>query len=121
MSDAYLGYSLLYPYTDNYLDDESIPTSDKKTFQDLFTQRLAGHNGKHCFVLIPSTFFFADYYITNAHTVKARSALEQKIWDMVTKVESKDPFVSTKREYDAGLLIILFLSFFLFVSPRCVR
>lgn len=64
MSDAYLGYSLLYPYTDNYLDDEAITKETKKTFQDLFTQRLAGK------------------------PVKARSPLEQKIWDMVAKVEN---------------------------------
>lgn len=45
MSDAYLGYSLLYPYTDNYLDDDTITPNDKKTFQDLFTRRLAGDDG----------------------------------------------------------------------------
>lgn len=65
MSDAYLGYSLLYPYTDNYLDDDTITPKDKKTFQDLFTRRLAGED------------------------VKARSDAEQKIWDCVTMVERR--------------------------------
>eukprot|EP00005_Dracoamoeba_jomungandri_P002786 CAMPEP_0174250864 /NCGR_PEP_ID=MMETSP0439-20130205/888_1 /TAXON_ID=0 /ORGANISM="Stereomyxa ramosa, Strain Chinc5" /LENGTH=693 /DNA_ID=CAMNT_0015331037 /DNA_START=67 /DNA_END=2148 /DNA_ORIENTATION=- len=65
MSDAYLGYSLLYPYTDNYLDDDSITKEDKKIFQDLFTKRLAGHD------------------------VKARSEEEQKIWDCVTLIENR--------------------------------
>lgn len=64
LQDAYVGYSLLYPYTDNYLDDETIPKETKLTFQNLFTQRIAGQD------------------------VKARSALEQKIWDMVSLVEN---------------------------------
>lgn len=33
LQDAYVGYSLLYPYTDNYLDDETIPKETKLTFQ----------------------------------------------------------------------------------------
>eukprot|EP01087_Luapelamoeba_hula_P016772 TRINITY_DN5184_c0_g2_i1.p1 TRINITY_DN5184_c0_g2~~TRINITY_DN5184_c0_g2_i1.p1 ORF type:complete len:703 (-),score=121.93 TRINITY_DN5184_c0_g2_i1:156-2264(-) len=65
MSDAYLGYSLLYPYTDNYLDDDSISGADKKIFQDLFTRRLAGEN------------------------VEARSEAEQKIWNCVTLIENR--------------------------------
>jgi len=65
MSDAYLGYSLLYPYTDNYLDDDSITPADKKVFQDLFTRRLAGEN------------------------VPARSEAEQKIWNCVSLIENR--------------------------------
>jgi len=65
MNDAYLGYSLLYPYTDNYLDDDTISPAEKKTFQDLFTKRLAGID------------------------VKARSPGEQKIWNCVSLVENK--------------------------------
>jgi len=64
LQNAYVGYSLLYPYTDNYLDDETIPKETKLTFQELFTKRLAGK------------------------PAEARSALEQKIWDMVSLVES---------------------------------
>lgn len=65
MSDAYLGYSLLYPYTDNYLDDDTITPSDKKIFQDLFTRRLAGED------------------------VKPRSEAETKIWDCVKLIENR--------------------------------
>ncbi|KAL6061516.1 Carboxylesterase superfamily protein [Balamuthia mandrillaris] len=64
MTDAYLGYSLLYPYTDNFLDDDSITKKDKKIFQDLFTRRLAGEN------------------------VEPRSQIEKEIFDMVGKVEN---------------------------------
>lgn len=35
-------YSLLYPYTDNYLDDPAIPLATKAAFNERFRQRLAG-------------------------------------------------------------------------------
>lgn len=35
-------YSMLYPYTDNYLDDTSISSFEKREFNDRFAQRLAG-------------------------------------------------------------------------------
>ncbi len=35
-------YSMLYPYTDNYLDDTTISKKDKMEFNDRFAQRLAG-------------------------------------------------------------------------------
>lgn len=35
-------YSLLYPYTDNFIDDVTIPNRDKKSFNNRFAQRLAG-------------------------------------------------------------------------------
>ena len=41
-TDAVLGYSLLYPLTDNFLDDDSISLSDKLRFQERFDRRLRG-------------------------------------------------------------------------------
>jgi hypothetical protein len=38
-------YSLLYPYTDNYLDDPTAPESEKKAFNRNLARRLAGHQG----------------------------------------------------------------------------
>lgn len=35
-------YSMLYPYTDNYLDDETIPPTAKLAFNERFRQRLLG-------------------------------------------------------------------------------
>ncbi len=32
-SGGVLGYSMLYPYSDNYLDDETVPSSEKLVFQ----------------------------------------------------------------------------------------
>ena len=35
-------YSMLYPYTDNYLDDPFVPTATKRTFIQRFFKRLQG-------------------------------------------------------------------------------
>lgn len=37
-----LAYSLLYPYTDNYIDNSNISKSDKLNFSERFAKRLAG-------------------------------------------------------------------------------
>ena len=42
VTPAVLGYSLLYPYTDNYLDDPARPASRKAAFSRAFERRLAG-------------------------------------------------------------------------------
>lgn len=39
---AMFAYSMLYPYSDNYLDDPSVSSSDKKQFNEWFTCRLKG-------------------------------------------------------------------------------
>ena len=41
ISPSIFAYSLLYPYTDNYLDDPSISASNKMAFNERFRQRLA--------------------------------------------------------------------------------
>jgi hypothetical protein len=35
-------YSLLYPYSDNYLDDPSVPEAEKREFSSRFRRRLSG-------------------------------------------------------------------------------
>ncbi len=58
-------YSLLYPYSDNYLDDPAIPVETKLAFNECFRRRLAGE------LLAPA----------NAH--------EQIIFDLVTLIEKQ--------------------------------
>ncbi len=52
-------YSMLYPYTDNYLDDPSVPEEKKASFSQRFSQRINGkkirpenNNEKKIFQLI---------------------------------------------------------------------
>jgi hypothetical protein len=43
LTPSILGYSLLYPYSDNYLDHKSLPTAQKLEFSSRFRQRLRGY------------------------------------------------------------------------------
>jgi hypothetical protein len=42
VSPAIFGYSMLYPWTDNYLDDPSLPAPSKLAFGEWLEQRLGG-------------------------------------------------------------------------------
>lgn len=42
--DAILGYSLLYPYTDNFLDNSNVGPSQRLKFVERFQARLAGES-----------------------------------------------------------------------------
>jgi hypothetical protein len=42
VSPSLFAYSMLYPYTDNYLDDPDIPFAEKKAFNQKFRSRLTG-------------------------------------------------------------------------------
>lgn len=44
LTPSILGYSLLYPYSDNYLDDASISSEQKLRFSQRFRRRLCGEN-----------------------------------------------------------------------------
>jgi hypothetical protein len=46
VTPAVLAYSLLYPYTDNYLDDPAVPETAKRAFNQRFYHRLAGETVK---------------------------------------------------------------------------
>lgn len=60
-----LAYSLLYPYSDNYIDHPMISEYDKIEFSDRFAKRLQGEN------------------------VIASNENEQKIFDLVAMIESE--------------------------------
>jgi len=62
-----LAYSLLYPYSDNYLDDPSITAAEKREFSTRFRRRLCG---------------FGD---------QAPSRLESKMSDLVGMMEAEFP------------------------------
>jgi len=42
ITPSVLAYSLLYPYTDNFIDDDTIPLAKKNKLNDRFERRLAG-------------------------------------------------------------------------------
>jgi hypothetical protein len=44
VTPAVFAYSMLYPYTDNYLDDPGVPLATKQSFNLRFRQRLEGRS-----------------------------------------------------------------------------
>lgn len=67
ITPAILGYSLLYPYTDNFLDRTDISSSDKLFFSHRFHDRLNG--------LLPAPL----------------NAQEHALWTMVSLIEEQFP------------------------------
>lgn len=74
-------YSMLYPYSDNYLDDPTVPASTKMAFNERFTQRLRGEE------LAPE----------NVH--------EQHIGDLVGMIEDEYDRGANPQVFDALLAI----------------
>jgi hypothetical protein len=81
LTPSILAYSLLYPYSDNYLDRPELSTADKLQFSERFRRRLAGDN------LAP----------VNAH--------ESSVWTMVQLIEEQYPRAQYPQVYDCLLAI----------------
>lgn len=80
-SKANFAYSMLYPYTDNYLDDTNINETDKVLFNSWLKKRLLGEKIK-----------------TNNHH-------ESKVCQMIDYIESVYPREKFKEVYESLLLI----------------
>ena len=81
LTPSILAYSLLYPYTDNYLDDPYVSASSKFAFNERFRWRLEGAS------LMPE----------NAH--------EQIIFDLVEMIEGQYPRPEHPRVFESLLAI----------------
>jgi hypothetical protein len=81
MTQAIIGYSLLYPYSDNYLDSEKISTARKLAFSARFRDRLCGLH------LAP------------------RDRHETAVWAMVRLIEEQFPRHRFPRVYESLLAI----------------
>ena len=81
ITPSILGYSLLYPYSDNYLDREDVSTGAKLRFSERFRQRLRGD------------------------TVPAQSPREAALWTLVQLIETEYPRVRYPQVFDCLLAI----------------
>jgi hypothetical protein len=81
MTPAIIGYSLLYPYSDNYLDNNKLKTERKLEFSSRFRDRLCGLE------LLP------------------QSQHEAFIWAMVRLIEEQYPRQHYPRVYECLLAI----------------
>jgi len=81
ITPSILGYSLLYPYSDNYLDDEHASKAEKLDFSARFRERLSGH------------------------TLSARDHREEAVWAMVQLIEEQYPRSSYPQVFECLLAI----------------
>ncbi len=81
VTPAVFAYSMLYPYTDNYLDDPAISMETKHSFNLRFYNLLAGD------------------------AAAAQSAQEERIWDLVHQVEIQFPRPAHPQVYESLLAI----------------
>jgi hypothetical protein len=81
VTPAVVGYSLLYPYTDNFLDDVSVGTASKVAFIERFGRRLAGQ------------------------ALKPANRLEEHVFGLVALIEGKYPRATCPQVFDALLAI----------------
>jgi hypothetical protein len=79
LTPAIFAYSMLYPYSDNYLDDAEVSREAKLEFSSRFRQRLAGHR------LLPA------------------DSLEIAVWRLVSFIESQYARSDHPQVYDCLL------------------
>lgn len=79
VTPAVFAYSMLYPYTDNYLDNPAVPPEAKAGFTRRFRARLAGEE------VVPA------------------NPQEQRIWDLVERVEAQWPRYRNGEIYESLL------------------
>jgi hypothetical protein len=81
MTPSVLGYSLLYPYSDNYLDSEDISAEEKLRFSERFRSRLRGDG------------------------VPAQDYREAALWTLVKLIEEQYPRAGYPQVFDCLLAI----------------
>lgn len=81
LTPSILGYSLLYPYSDNYLDQRAITHDDKVRFSRRFRARLRGE------------------------ALHAADSHESSVWEMVRLIEGEFPRARFPQVYDSLLAI----------------
>jgi hypothetical protein len=81
LTPSILAYSLLYPYSDNYLDDPLISTAEKLGFNERFRQRLRGER------------------------MAAGDPRESAVWAMVQMIEEQYPRQRCPQVYESLLAI----------------
>lgn len=81
LTPSILGYSMLYPLSDNYLDSDGVTRAEKLEFSARFRERLMGNS------------------------LPTRGSHEASVWAMVDLIETEYPRAEFERVYE-GLLAI---------------
>ena len=81
LTPSILGYSLMYPYSDNFLDSEDVPGEEKRRFGERFRRRLEGEE------------------------VAAANGHEAALWALVELVEGQYPRAKYAQVFECMLAI----------------
>ncbi len=81
LTPSILGYSLVYPYSDNFLDDEDIPGDQKLRFSRRFRRRLLGES------------------------LRAENRRERNLWALIALVEFQYPRAAHANVFECLLAI----------------
>jgi hypothetical protein len=81
VTPSIFAYSMLYPYSDNYLDDPTVGSEAKRTFSDRFRKRLEGR-------AVPTT-----------------NVREEVIWELIGLIEAEYDRVDYLSVYESLLAI----------------
>lgn len=81
LTPSIVGYSLLYPYSDNYLDDEKVSKAEKLEFSARFRERLCGRR------------------------LEVRNHREAAVWTMVQLIQEQYPRLSYPQVFECLLAI----------------
>lgn len=81
LTPSILGYSLLYPYSDNFLDDEHIQAEEKLRFSHRFRRRLEGES------------------------LPAEDHRDSRIWSLIALVETEYPRARYPNVFECMLAI----------------
>jgi hypothetical protein len=77
LTPSVFAYSMLYPWTDNYLDDPRVPAEAKAAFNDALTRRLAGE------------------------PCRAAGRHERQVFELVARIESEHSRSTRPRVYES--------------------
>ncbi len=81
LTPAIFGYSMIYPYSDNHLDDQTIDGFDKQLFSQRFRRRLCGE------------------------LVAAETTRERSLWNLISLIEGQYPRELFPRVFESLLHI----------------
>lgn len=115
-SQACFGYSMLYPFTDNYIDNTNLTTMEKNLYNNIIRDKIKGkkvktqsiHQSKTCMLLDFIEFEYSRASDTSIHNLLLMMLEAQEI--SMTKQKNKDLTAEERLDisiYKGGLSVLI--------------
>jgi hypothetical protein len=105
LTPSIFAYSMLYPYSDNLLDDPSISLEERKAFNLRFRQRLEGTQAALDPGGLEGSRTLAPNCKCGGTSRPSTRGLEVRIWELTAMVETEYPRDSFPQVYESLLAI----------------